>query len=364
MSENKKVLHVVTALSWRGGEQQAAYLIDELRSQIDSVVLCSEGSKMEQHCIEQKLQFRSYKKKGSIDFTYAKGLKNICSELNIDLCHLHDAHAHTFAILAAVFFGNKTPLILSRRVDFPIKNNWFSKFKYNHPSIAKILCVSKMIQKITAKGISDVSKLETVYSGIDLNKFSSPKGILRQEFQIPKEAFLIGNTSALADHKDYYTFLDAAEMVIAEESNSFFIIMGDGPLKKEIQDYANTKTLENRLVFTGFRNDIPQVLGELDLFLISSKTEGLGTSILDAFACNVPVVACNAGGIPELVENEKTGLLCEVKDVKALHKAVIRLMKDLELGQKLTLNTKDKLQGFSKTHTAQKTLKQYWKVLS
>ena len=133
----KRVLHVVTALTWRGGEQQAAYLIEELKQEVDQLVLCSVGSKMEAYCQLNRIAHFVQQKNGGIDFSYAKRLKWTCVSEKIDLIHVHDAHAHTFSILAASVFGNKTPIVLSRRVDFPIKNNIFSHFKYNHKQIKK-----------------------------------------------------------------------------------------------------------------------------------------------------------------------------------------------------------------------------------
>ena len=360
----KKVLHVVTALTWRGGEQQVAYLIQELENGIKSIVLCSTGSKMEEFCRQNNLTHFTQKKRGSIDFAYAKKVKQVCLNEKVDLIHLHDAHAHTFSILAASIFGNKTPIILSRRVDFPIKNNFFSHFKYNHNQIKKILCVSDTIKRITANGIKDNSKLETVYSGIDLNKFKPSSGILRKELGIGNDIFLIGNTSALADHKDYFTFIDVAEKIIERHSNCHFVVMGDGPMKDEIHQYAQSKNVTNRLTFTGFRNDIPEILAELDLFLITSKTEGLGTSILDAFACNVPVVGTDGGGISELVENEKTGLLCKVKNVEQITEAVDRMIGDSDFRESCAVKAKHKVMSFSKEETAQNTLRYYLEVLS
>lgn len=360
----KKVLQVVTALSWRGGEQQAAYLILELKNDVENFVLCSRGSKMEEFCKLNGVSHFAHSKRGGIDLSFAKKLKQVCFAENIDLIHVHDAHAHTFAILAASFFGNKTPIILSRRVDFPIKNNAFSNFKYNHKQIKKILCVSDTIKAITATGIKDKSKLETVYSGIDLNKFKPSSGKLRQELNAENKTFLIGNTSALADHKDYFTFIDVAERIAHLHSNCHFVIMGDGPMKEEIQNYGRSKKLENKLTFTGFRNDIPEVLAELDLFLITSKTEGLGTSILDAFACKVPVVATAGGGITELVEDEKTGLLCEVKNSDQITSAVERMMIEKELRERCIKAAFQKVQLFSKEETAKNTLHFYLEVLS
>ncbi|MBL4708311.1 MAG: glycosyltransferase family 4 protein [Flavobacteriales bacterium] len=336
-------------------------LVQELKDQVDNVVLCSEASKMAIFCAKNNIQHYTQKKRGGFDLSYALRIKSICKLENISCVQLHDAHAHTYAILAAVL-GNQVPLILSRRVDFPIKDNFFSSFKYNHAAIKRILCVSNTIKEITSKGINDSSKLFTVYSGIDLTKFEQRTGELRKELGLDENTFLIGNTSALADHKDYFTFLDVAEKLAARNDSCHFVVMGDGPMKAEIHQYAARKKLDHRITFTGFRNDIPKVLAELDLFLITSKTEGLGTSILDAFACKVPVVGTKGGGIIELIEHEKTGLLCEVKNVEQIQLAVEKMMTEVDLRNTVVKNASEKVQLFSKEETAKQTLNHYLAV--
>lgn len=359
-----KILHIVTALSWRGGEQQVAYLIEELKNEVDSILLCSEDSKMETYALGQHIKHYSCKKSSGIDFSFAKQIKKVCEKETIDIIHLHDAHAHTFAILAADIFGNKTPIILSRRVDFPIKNKWSSKYKYDHKAIKRILCVSDKIKEITARGISEPSKLYTVYSGIDTKKFSEPKGILRAEIDIQQNHYLVGNTSALADHKDYFTFLDTAKIVSEKDESIKFVIIGDGPMKQEIIDYSKRLELQNSVVFTGFRTDINNILADLDLFFISSKTEGLGTSILDAFAAKVPVLATAAGGIPELVKDGKTGILRDIKSTEALADAILYLKSNRGAANNLALNALEWVKKFDKTNTAKETYKHYQEVLS
>lgn len=359
-----KILHIATALSWRGGEQQVAYLLTETKNEVQNFVLCSEGSKMAAFCSERNIHFFEQTKKGGIDLTYARRIKSICKQQQIDLIHVHDAHAHTFSILAAILFGNKTGIVLSRRVDFPIKKNWFSRLKYNHGSIRKILCVSDTIKEITAQGIKEKTKLTTVYSGIDLAKFQARNRTLKEELKLPEDAFLVVNTSALADHKDYFTFIDVAEKVIEQREDTYFLIMGEGPMEQELKAYARTKKVKKQLQFLGFRNDIPQILAGVDLFLITSKTEGLGTSILDAFACEVPVVGTKGGGIVELIEHEKTGLLCEVKHVEEITHAVFRLLENENLRKELTNNGLSKVQLFSKETTAMSTLRHYRELLS
>ena len=108
----------------------------------------------------------------------------------------------------------------------------------------------------------------------------------------------------------------------------------------------------------------PIILSDLDCFLITSKTEGLGTSILDAFACKVPVVATAAGGIPELVENKKTGILCEVKDVEGITNGLLELIENESLQESLATEAFKKVQLFSKSETAKQTFKFYEEAIS
>ena len=358
------ILHISTAKSWRGGEQQLAYLLEELQSECQNFVICTEGSEMQAHCETKGYTYQTAKKRFSVDPGFALAIKKYCEANDIQLIHTHDSHAHSLSIIAASLFGNSVPIVVSRRVDFPIQKSLFSQYKYNHTLVKKILCVSKEILRITAAGIKDQSKLQTVYSGIDLNKFSADSGKLRKELGISKESFLIGNTSAIADHKDYFTFIDAAEQALKEDASLVFLIIGKGPMEDEIASYLRLKSLGNSVRMIGFRNDIPEILAELDLFMITSKTEGLGTSIIDAFAAGVPVLATRAGGIPELVEDEKTGLLSEVGDAKALAKKLVKLKSDVELRDRLRTAASEKVKQFTKSQTAKDTFSVYQELLS
>lgn len=363
-SPKPRILHISTADSWRGGEQQLAYLLEELQDRCHQVVICAEGSEMQAHCEAKGYPHETAKKRISIDPGFARAIKKSCSDHQIELIHTHDSHAHSLSIIAASIFGNSVPIVVSRRVDFPIQKSWFSQFKYNHGHVKRILCVSKEIMRITAQGINDLSKLKTVYSGIDRHKFSPRSGKLRKELGIKEETFLIGNTSALADHKDYFTWIDAAEKALRMDPKLRFLIIGKGPKEDELSSYLRLKNLGDAVRMIGFRKDIPQILADLDLFMITSKTEGLGTSIIDAFAAGVPVLATKAGGIPELVEDEKTGLLCEIEDASAFAERVIRLKSDPELRQKLKRGAAEKVKDFCKSKTADDTFAVYSDLLS
>jgi len=138
-----------------------------------------------------------------------------------------------------------------------------------------------------------------------------------------------------------------------------FFIIGTGPLEEKIKQYCIQKKLSNHIIFTGFRTDIQEILPELDIFLMTSETEGLGTSIIDAFACQLPVVATRAGGIPEIVQHEKNGLLADIKDANELANQIERILNGSIDLDKIINEQQKTLQKFTKSVTAHKTLLEY-----
>ena len=366
MANNPKILHISTPKSWRGGEQQLAYLYEELAKKgIEQYILCRKGGQMAVRGKAKGWNIIECPKRTAIDPFFARKVKVVCKQKGINLIHTHDSHAHSFAVMSASLFGNKTPIIVSRRVDFAISKS--SIKKYNHRNIKRILCVSDAIKNLTSPDISDTSVLKTVHSGIDLSRFPNQKKDctkLRSEFKIPVEVPLIGNVAAIAPHKDYFTFLNTAQELVKRGAVAKFLIIGTGPMQQEIKEYCAELGLHDHVIFTGFRSDIPEVLPELNVFLITSETEGLGTSVIDAFACKVPVVATKAGGIPELVKHEKSGLLADIKDPIGLADQVERVLNgEIDLNS-ITEGQQNILKLFTKNATAEKTLAEYKAVLS
>ena len=362
-----KVLHVSSAQSWRGGEQQIAYLMEEIENAgIVQYLYCPQNSELSKHAKLKALSYQTYKKKSSISFISASRLAKFSKSKSIDIIHVHDSHAHNLAVLASSFFRLKVPIVLSRRVDFALKNNMFSKWKYNHKAIKRILCVSKNIASIITPNIKQKDKIQVIYSGIKSSRFKYfDRGKMRNQYNLKKGEKIIANIAAIADHKDYFTFVDVAEILVKEQIGAkFFIIGSDGGQAEAIKEYISNKNLEEHIIMTGYRDDIPQIMPELDLLLFTSKQEGLGTSILDAFACKIPVVACEAGGIPELVIHEKTGLSAAVKDKVNLASNVKRILNDPQLKTELCKNAFNLLDAFSTKVTASKTIQVYKDILS
>lgn len=357
------IVHLSAEKTWRGGEQQIAYLVDELKlAGENQLIICKKNSAFEKYCIEKNIPFKSIGFKNQFDLKSSVAVKNICKEFNADIMHLHSSHAHAIAVWS-YFIGNKTAMVLSRKVDFAVSKNILSNIKYNCKGIKKIICVSNAIKKIMELSINDKSKLEVIYDGIDLERDKQvDRNYLRNEFNIDDKKIIIANTSALADHKDYPTYIKTIKYLKNKIDAKYFIV-SDGPLKNEIIDLVKSNGLEEDVVFTGFRNDIKKILSSIDYFVITSKTEGLGSSILDAYAAGVPVITTDAGGITEIA-NRETAMVNKIGDYESIAESIFELINNEELKDTLIKNAQLFVQEFDKKIMASKTLSVYREAVS
>ncbi len=356
-----RVLHISTARSWRGGEQQIAYLSLELRKLgLEQHIVCIANAPLHQWALEHGFPVLPLPKASSIDLRFAFKIHRYHNKQNFDIWHAHDAHAHGFAVYAQHFFSSKCRLLVSRRVDFPVAKSLSSAFKYNHSAVYRYLCVSDAIANILRLSLKYPDKVYTVHSANDPSRFrNSKRGKLRKEFPDLANHFWVGNVAALTGHKDLFTFIDTARILIDQNSNFHFFLAGKGELESELKTYTEKLNLKKHISFLGFRPDIPEFLADLDCFLFTSEMEGLGTSILDAFASETPVVATKAGGIPELVIHEKTGLLYPTKSPIDLASGVFKIKEEPTLVSEIKANALEHLSNFSPENLARKTLDHY-----
>lgn len=359
------VLHLSTAVDWRGGEQQVAYLVRELEQLgVCQTVLCPAGSPLSAIVAKAGVHVAEFTPGMALDLALASRLERVARDRGATLVHAHDSHGHTASVLANALFGMALSLIVSRRVDFAIHSGFSARFKYGHRSVRRILCVSDAISAITAKGLKDPSVLRTVRSGIDPSRFELPSdGSLHRLLKLAPEVPLVGCVAALAPHKDLGTFLRAMASLREGGSGAHGVIIGEGALRSALEAECKELGLRDLVHFTGFHEDVHRLLPELDVFLITSRTEGLGTSILDAFACSVPVVATRAGGIPEIVHHEESGLLCPVGEAGCLAEAVSRVLTDSSLRERLVRGGAEVLRAHHPSEVARATLHEYKAVL-
>lgn len=355
------ILHLDTERGWRGGQQQAVYLYESLLAKnIKTHFVCRKGSQLEHYFVEQNLPFTALPLKNEIDLYSAFKIAKYCKKNKYSILHLHAAHALAIGLFGKLFYS-ELKLIGVRRVDFHIKNNFLSQLKYKNSLLDKLVCISRAIKNVAIEDGIDEDKLEIIHSGIDIHKFddSKPGENYRQKLGIPQDCILIGTVAALVGHKDYPTLLRAARIVIQSNQNIYFCAAGAGYLEEELKALHRELDLQDRFKFLGFRNDIWKFLKSLDIFVLSSKMEGLGTSVLDAMAVGLPVVGTRAGGIPESVKDGENGLLAPAQEPKALAEKIRMLAADHKLQKELGQKAKKMVKEFSIENTVQKNINLY-----
>jgi glycosyltransferase involved in cell wall biosynthesis len=351
---------------WRGGEQQLAYLLQDLSGQnVKSILAVKRESRLEKFAQERKIPCYPVRFSHSFDLKSALKIHSICKHEQIDLIHLHTSKAQGVGVVSTLY-GNRVPMVLSRRVAFLPGSNFFTRWKYNHPQIKKILCVSDKITQIMQRYVTDASRCVTVYSGIDLKKFSTvapDRQFLIGEFNLDPARKIIVAVGAIDKSKDHFTFVETIEKLVRAGHPVQGLLVGDGPLAAAVKTQVQERQLGAYVKFAGYRKDVGKIMLSADIFLMTSREEGLGTSLLDAFLARIPVVATDAGGIPEIVIHERTGLLAPVGNSDKLSGNVARLLGDRLLRESLVEQAYAFVQNFSKEETTARTLRVYKEVL-
>jgi glycosyltransferase involved in cell wall biosynthesis len=287
----------------------------------------------------------------------------ILRRFGADVAHYHTARAHTLGLAASRIA--RTPVkVLSRRVDFPVSGNPLSKVKYK-ASLDAVIAITQAVKDVLTRGGVDPDVITVIYSGIDLAEraVKADGAGLRAELGVPQGACLVGAIGALAPHKAQAFLLRAAAKLAEERDDVRYIIAGEGELEGELKALASTLGVTGIVTFAGFRRDIEAVLGAIDLFVLSSVAEGLCTSILDAMASGVPVVATRVGGVPEIVVDGESGLLVPPADGNALAAAIGRALDDVDLRRRLVEGGRHRVVRFGLERTVAETESLYARLL-
>ena len=317
---------------WRGGQRQSFFLAKELKGRgLPFVFVVQPESPLHQKALEAELPVLALKIRSEFDLRAILRLAWAMKRRKCLLAHFHDAHAvavgSAAASLAKVHYR-----VITRRVDFPLKRNYFSRRKYKK-NVDAIIAISDRVKRVMIGGGVNRKLIEVIPSGIDFSAFDevSSRDYLRREFSFAPDDYLVGIVAALADHKGHKYLIQAMKILKEHSARIKLVIVGHGPLQMDLDRQAKESGVEDIVFFLGFRQDVPQILASLDLFVLSSYLEGLGSSILDAMASRLAVVATQTGGIPEIVVDGETGLLVPPRDPEALAQAILRLYNDREL---------------------------------
>jgi glycosyltransferase involved in cell wall biosynthesis len=263
----------------------------------------------------------------------------------IDIVHAHGFYANGFAVPAARLA--RAPVVLASIRD--TRENMSPARKRFEKAVCRladgVVVNAEATRRLLVAEGYDPAKVTVVYNGIDLDAFDRTERAsgLRQELGLEADAPLVGVVGRLAPHKGVEYFLDAAAALASRHPRVRFLVVGDSldadsgssAYRRQLERRAADLGLARRVVFTGFRTDIPAVTRELSVSVLTSFVEGLSNVLLESMAAGVPVVATSVSGNPELVEDGENGLLVPPGDVPALTMAVDRIVCDRELACRL-----------------------------
>ena len=322
-------LQIDTARSWRGGQNQVLLTARGLRARGHRVVVAAHPDGELRKRLPADMEVVSLAARSEVDLPAAWRLSRVIRELQPDVIHAHDPHGVAVAATALSIASppRRPSLIAARRVDFHLKGNSFSRWKYRQ--VDRFVSASDAIRAMLLEDGVPAERAVTVHEGIDVDRVVAVEPLnVREEYWFPPHSLIVGNIAALVPHKGQKYLIDAAAIVVREMPEVRFLVLGEGELRPSLEQQIKHLHLGQHVVLAGFRADVLAVLKGLDLFVMSSVTEGLGTSLLDAMAAARPIVATRTGGIPEVVVHAETGLLTPPRDARALAAAILELLRD------------------------------------
>ncbi len=327
-----RVLHLSTETGFRGGEQQVLNLMRGLSDlSVPQALLSPAGAgTLAELCPDGVTHFPMSPGRAN-RLSAARALRYAVQVFRPTILHAHTSHAHSLARLAQTLLLVRQPLVVTRRVDFPLKPGYGNRWKYLSPAV-RFIAISEAVRQALLDGGVPEERIRLVHSGVDPLRL----GGLRVQGPEWNEAVLepLGLhamdgplwicVAALVDHKDHRTLLRALKALEQGGRTVQLALAGDGDLRTELESLTRELGLSDRVHFLG-RVDT-RTLAALHRaatgFVMTSKLEGLGTAVLDAMAAGVPVVATAAGGIPESVLDGKTGWLCPIGNEQSVARAM------------------------------------------
>lgn len=349
-----KILYINTEKTWRGGERQSYYSLIGLKSEgVDVELLCLKETPLDEIALNENIPFHGTGNVTSAFFFLTQNGKKY------DLIHSQSSKANKLAVLSKIF--HRRPILYTRRVDFKqhgLKRRIFYYFT------DKVIAVSEAIKQVLENsGIKEIAVIPDIVVKKNLNK-KRALGFKRKLLGTKKHRSvkIIATTTALVGHKDPFTMVDAIYELARIRNDFIFLHFGNGYLLDETRARIKKLNLEDKYLLMGFMEDAEDFFSIFDVFAMSSKEEGLGSSVLDAFIYKVPVVSTNAGGLKETVFSR--GLLSAVGDSKSFAQNLNRILNDTKLRKSLVAKAfREVNKIYSSENSAKEHIRIYKKLL-
>lgn len=332
-AEGNKVLIRIAFIdkqrSWTGQTKRTLLAAGSLdRKSFEPIAVCQPGSVLAEKLRQLDIPVFEIRMDGISQFRAVLKVKRILTSNKIDIVDTHGYRDHIISIFAARLFRKKA-VLRTKHNAVPLKSGLFSRFVYNTLT-TRVIAISEHIRQVLIESGMRPENVTTIHSSVDVEKFSprEKSPAVLQEFGLARQTQVLGMVARIHQNKGYTYLLDAMPSIMRTGIDRKLLIIGKGSDK--LMDRLKELNIERHVIAPGFREDVPEVLSVVDVFVLPSLREGLGTAILEAMAMGKPIISTRVGGIPEAVQHEVNGLLVPPSDTPALAEAVIELLADEE----------------------------------
>jgi glycosyltransferase involved in cell wall biosynthesis len=337
------ILHTIESSEPGGAE---TVLLD-LASKVDSRRFRSVALLVKKGWLQEQLQERGVKtflvECGSwYDFRLPRTIARVVREEKADLIHSHLPDQNFYSCLAGVLVGRKTIVTYHGPIEITSAQGMRQviKIQFVRHAAASVVVVCDYVGAMLQNVGFKPKKIVRIYNGIDTKLYGDTQGSnLRSELGVPLDTKLVGMIAHLHLAKGYEFFIQAARKVVDALPKVRFVAVGEikEPIWKELSTLIENLGLKDHVHFLGLRDDIPGILHDLDVFVLSSRSEGFPLAVLEAMAAGRPIVVTRSGGPQELVDDGRTGFLVPPADAQALAETICKLLADptkaMELGR-------------------------------
>lgn len=322
-----RILHTESSTGWGGQENRTLNELITMRERGHTLAVVSRpGARILERAAEAGFETFAVDMRGAIDLPAIFRLRSVMKRFRADIVNTHSGRDTQLAGMAArSIFGQRPCIVRTRHLALPITSKFTYSVLPDH-----VVTVSRFVENyLVAAGVPR-DRITTVATGVDFAHYdrSAVAGDLRGELGLPPDALLIGTVAILRAKKGHADILDAVPAVLQRFPDAHFVFAGDGAQTANLKARIAADGLTERVHLLGLRRDVTNVLASLDVFVLPTHQEALGTAFIEAGAMGLPTVATNIDGVPEVVQDGRTGLLVPVMDGAAIAEALGKLLVD------------------------------------
>jgi glycosyltransferase involved in cell wall biosynthesis len=337
LNQSKTILHLIDTTGPGGAETVFIQLADRLRDiGYQSVVVISGKGWVEQSLKKRGLEPYIIPAKGSFAVGFLRQLMQLVKKHQVDIIQSHLLGSNVYAAMVGML--TRTPVVATYHGMVDVNpNERFRLFKNKvmRWGIKRYVAVSqRLLKNIQERGLLDSRKACVIYNGVDLKRYNQqPTNQLRDKLSIPEGAILAGSLGNIRPAKAYHVLIESASLLIKQYPHLHFVIAGHQKpkLMNQLQSQIDEANLQDHFHFLGFCDDTAEFLLQMDLFVLSSSSEGFSIATIEAMAAKLPAVVTRCGGPEEIITPEKNGLMVDVDNPKALAEGITRLIESPDL---------------------------------